>query len=55
MLLQDEQYVVRWLSQYGALTRTQVIKLLRDKSHKTAEQIIGNLKRQMMIAEISGG
>lgn len=55
MLLPDEQYVVKWLSQYGALTKTQVIRLLRDKTPQTAEKIIRNLKQQMMIAEISGG
>ena len=55
MLLQDEQYIVRLLTQYGALTRTQVIRLLHDKPAKTAEKIIGNLKRQCMISEISGG
>jgi hypothetical protein len=55
MLLQDEQYVIRWLTQYGALTRTQVIRLLRDKPPKTADKIISNLRRQFMLAEISGG
>ena len=55
MLLQDEQYVVRWLTQYGSLTRTQIIRLLKDKSPQTAEKIIKNLKRQLMIAEISDG
>ena len=55
MLLQDEQYIVRWLTQYGSLTRTQVIRLLYDKPPKTAEKIISNLKRQLLISEISGG
>lgn len=55
MLLQDEQYVIKWLSQYGALTKTQVIRLLRDKRPATAEKIIKNLKRQMRIADIAGG
>jgi hypothetical protein len=55
MLLQDEQYIVRWLTQYGSLTRTQVIRLLHDKQPKTAEKIIGNLKRRLLITEISGG
>lgn len=55
MLLQDERYVVKWLSQYGALTRTQVVRLLRDKQPKTAEKILRNLKKQMQIADISGG
>lgn len=55
MLLQDEQYVVRWLTQYGSLTRTQIIRLLHSKPPKTAEKIISNLKRQLMISDISGG
>lgn len=55
MLLQDEQHVIKWLSQYGALTRTQVIRLLRDKQPSTAEKIIKNLKKQMRIADVSGG
>lgn len=55
MLLQDEQYVIKWLSQYGALTKTQVIRLLRDKRPQTAEKIIKNLKKQMRIADVSGG
>lgn len=55
MLLQDEQYVIQWLSQYGALTKTQVIRLLRDKRPQTAERIIQNLKKQLRVAGISGG
>ena len=55
MLLQEEQYVVKWLSQYGALTRTQIIMLLRDKSPATAEKIIKNLQRQYKITEIANG
>lgn len=55
MLLQDEQYIIRWLTQYGSLTRSQVIRLLHNKPPKTVERIIANLKRQLMISEISGG
>jgi hypothetical protein len=55
MLLQDEQYVVRWLAQYGSLAKTQVIRLLHDKSLRTAEKIIGNLMKQYIIQSISGG
>jgi hypothetical protein len=55
MLLQDEQYVLSWLSQYGALAKTQVVRLLKDKTEKTAEKIIQNLKRQLMISDIRGG
>ena len=29
MLLTDEQYVIKWLSQYGPLPKTQVVRLLR--------------------------
>lgn len=54
MLLQDEQYVVRWLSQYGALPKSQLIRMLQ-KSDRTAEKILRNLKRQMRIADVSGG
>ena len=32
MLLTDEQYVIKWLSQYGPLPKTQVVRLLKDKS-----------------------
>ena len=46
VLLTDEQYVVKWLSQYGALPRAQIIKMLQ-KPPQTAEKILRNLKRQM--------
>jgi hypothetical protein len=55
MLLQDEQNIVRWLTQYGSLARTQVIRMLHGKPAKTAEKIIGNLKRQLMISDVAGG
>ena len=55
MLLQDEQYVVKWLTQYGALTKTQVIRLLRDKTPRTAEKIIRNLKQRFMVSDVRGG
>ena len=55
MLLQEEQYIVRWLTQYGALAKTQVVRMLRDKPPQTAEKIIRNLKRELMISDIVGG
>ena len=55
MLLNDEQYVIKWLSQYGALPKTQVIRLLRDKTPETDGKIIRNLKREMRIADVGGG
>ena len=54
MLLQDEQYIIKWLSQYGTLTKTQVIRLLKDKPVSTAEKIIRNLKRGMRITDVGG-
>ena len=55
MLLDDERHVIKWLSQYGALTKTQVIRLLRDKSPETAEKILRNLKREHQISDVAGG
>ena len=40
MLLTDEQYVIKWLSQYGPLPKAQVVRLLRDKSPTTAERLL---------------
>ena len=54
MLLQDEQHVVKWLSQYGALTKTQVIKMLQ-KPKSAAEKIINNLHKELMISSVGGG
>ena len=54
MLLTDEQYVVKWLSQYGALPRTQIVKMLK-KPPQTADKILRNLKKQMRVADVSGG
>ena len=55
MLLQEEQYIIHWLTEYGALTKTQIIRLLKDKPPQTAEKIIRGLKRNVMLHEISGG
>lgn len=54
MLLKEEQYVVKWLSQYGALTRTQITRMLK-KPPQTAERIVKNLKKQMRAADVGGG
>ena len=55
MLLQEEQYIIHWLTQYGALTKAQVVQLLKDKPPQTAEKIIRGLKREVMLHDISGG
>lgn len=54
MLLEDEKYVVKWLSQYGALPTTQIIKMLRKKPD-VAMKIIKNLKRQHQASDVKGG
>lgn len=54
MLLQEEKYVVKWLSQYGALAKTQLIRMLR-KPKPTAEKILKNLKKEQRIEDVSGG
>lgn len=54
MLLKEEQYVIKWLSQYGALPKTQLTKMLQ-KPPQTAERIIKNLKKQMRAADVGGG
>ncbi len=54
MLLADEQYVVQWLSQYGALPRSQIIRMLK-KPLGTSEKILRNLCRRGQIEDISGG
>ena len=43
MLLEDEQHVIKWLSQYGALPKTQILQMLYNKPRSTAEKIIRNL------------
>ncbi len=54
MLLQEEQHVLGWLTQYGALSKTQIIRMLK-KPRNVAEKILRNLRKQMQIADISGG
>ena len=55
MLLTDEQYVIKWLSQYGPLPKAQVVRLLRDKSPATAERLLLRMKRDHRIADVGDG
>ena len=55
MLLTDEQYVIKWLSQYGPLPKTQVVRLLKDKSPATAERLLNRMKRDQRIANVGDG
>ena len=54
MLLQDERYLLKWLSQYGVMTREQAVKMLQ-KDDRIAEKIIRNLLREQRIAELFRG
>lgn len=54
MLLQDESCVIKWLSQYGALPKTQLIRMLR-KPPDTAEKILNNLRRASRIENVGDG
>lgn len=55
MLLQEEQHIIRWLTEYGALAKSQVVRMLKDKPPQTSEKIIRTLKREVLIHDISGG
>ena len=55
MLLTDEQYVIKWLSQYGPLPKAQVVRLLKDKSPATAERLLNRMKRDQRIADVGDG
>ena len=55
MLLTDEQYVIKWLSQYGPLPKAQVVRLLRDKPPATAKRILNRMKRDHRIADVGDG
>lgn len=54
MLRQEERYVIKWLSQYGALPKTQLIRMIH-KPPEMSERILKSLKRQMRIDDVSGG
>ena len=54
MLLQDEQYIIKWLSQYGALSKIQVRGLLQ-KSEDVTRKIIKGLRNQNRVFHISDG
>lgn len=55
MLLDEEKLVIKWLSQYHALKRAQVVGMLHEKTPDVAEKIIKNLIKTNMICELPGG
>ena len=54
MFLQDEQNIIKWLSQYGALPKLQISKLLQVPE-VAEEKILKNLQRHRKINEVGGG
>ena len=54
MLRQEEQYVIRWLSQYGALP-AQLLRRMLQKPPDVSDRIIRNLRKMGRIADIRGG
>ena len=54
MLLPDEQYIIKWLSQYGALPKVQISGLLQ-KSEDITRKIIKGLRNQNRVFHISDG
>lgn len=55
MLLKEEKLILRWLSQYGTLTKKQLVALLHEKSPDTVGRIISNLIRARRIFKLNGG
>ena len=53
ILLEDEKNVMKWISEYGPLTRFQLLGLLSYKTPRTAEKIIRNTRkgRQLQVLE----
>lgn len=51
-LLPEERLVVKWLSEYGPLTKGLILKLLKDKRSDTVGRILMSLKRQRYITTI---
>ena len=51
----EEQMVLHWISQYGAILQEQAICLLHHKHRATAMRIIRGLQKQHLISYIHGG
>jgi len=52
MLLEEEQHIIHWLSQYGALPKTQVAKLIH-KPERIAKRIIHYLLKTRQVSLIN--
>lgn len=54
-LMEEEQLVVRWLTQYGPMSKSMIRKLLHYKTSDTVGRILTGLRRRNYIAEIEDG
>lgn len=55
ILLEDEKNVLKWISEYGPLTRIQLLGLLSYKTSHTAEKIIRNVRKSRQIQLLESG
>lgn len=55
ILLEDEKSVLKWISEYGPLTRTQLLGLLSHKQGRVAEKILRNICRAGYLQTIGNG
>lgn len=54
MLQNDELHVIKWLSQYGPLPKSQIMKMLQIPE-QALEKVLKSLQRQRKITEVGGG
>ena len=54
MLQNDELHVIKWLSQYGPLPKSQIKKMLQIPE-QALEKVLKSLQRQRKITEVGGG
>ena len=54
-LLPEEKMIFHWISEYGALPKPLIYRLLCHKSKETVNKILRNLKNRGIISDIQGG
>lgn len=54
-LMEDERRIIRWLTQYGPMTKGMIGKLLYFKSSETVSRILAGLRRGNYITQTPDG
>ena len=54
MLLQEEQYMIKWLSQYRTLENRQVVRLLKHSTEGFVHRALNRLEREGRIHQGDG-